>query len=76
MRPCPMPDPVLVTAYMALADTVVAIAEAKQHVDDSRDAYVRSRRLLRATVPVLPYRPDDRVGVALRRGAPTFDGNH
>jgi hypothetical protein len=59
MRPKYLPDPILVTAQIAIARAANTIATTRQQVDQSCDACERSRQLLRATVPYLPYQDED-----------------
>jgi hypothetical protein len=58
MKPAYSEDLVLVYAHIALARAAKAVATTREHVDQSCEACERSRQLLRATVPVLPYRND------------------
>jgi hypothetical protein len=59
MRPRHSTDPNLLAAYETLARAIVALRLTREHIEQSLEACRRSHRLLRATVPVLPYRPDE-----------------
>ena len=60
----PRYDPLLMRASLQLAKAEVAVANLRQHIEQSTDACTRSLQLLKRTVPVLRHAEEVRPGEA------------